>query len=81
MGFDEHNKITPQYCNSTVPLFSELLEMYDSLQIPFFQSSIDEADEQAENITDSIGRDQVIEVSKIFLNLLLLILLILVLIC
>ena len=68
MGFDQHNKITHQYCNSIVPLFSELLEMYDSLQIPFFQSSIDEADEQAENITDSIGRDQVIEVSKIFLN-------------
>ena len=45
------------------PLFKFDTKIWvDSLQIPFFQSSIDEADEQAENITDSIGRDQVIEV-------------------
>ncbi|PON81032.1 Octamer-binding transcription factor [Trema orientale] len=65
MGFEQHNKIIShnQNCSNTlVPLFSEILEMYDSLQIPFFQSYSDEADEQSEEISNNIGHDQVLEV-------------------
>ncbi|PON52221.1 Octamer-binding transcription factor [Parasponia andersonii] len=65
MGFEQHNKIIShsQNCSNThVPLFSEILEMYNSLQIPFFQSYSDEADEQAKEISNNIGHDQVLEV-------------------